>query len=602
MKFVEKAGLVKFDFLGLKTLTILSKAEKLIKEKNNKFNLNDISLDDKNTFEMLSTGSTIGVFQLESAGMKDVLIGLKPDRFEDIIAVVSLYRPGPMENIPTYINRKHGKEKIIYMHPDLEEILDETYGIFIYQEQVLRAAQILADFSLGSADILRRAMGKKDKNEMFEQKQSFLSGAKNKNINESKATEIFDQISAFAGYGFNKSHAAAYALIAYQTAWIKCNYPQEFFASMMTVEHNNNEKLSVFVEDLKKINIPILPPCINNSSHSFIIQKVSNSPLSIRYSLSALKNIGYEAVQKIIDIRNNKGNFKNIDDFLNKVPYRLLTKKSLESLIMSGAFDCLDVNRNKLFNSIDLILNYSNSIEKEKISNQQNLFNVTDNNQLSIKLPETYNWGEEEKLNNEFLSLGYYLSSHPLNLFLNVLNEIQIIKSSEILENPFNYVRKNIKLCGLVFKLQKRQSPRGKWATFQLNDLGGNCEVTLYSDALLKHEHNLDQKKPILIDVELKTDSNQGTRIIAKRIMLLEEYILQNKFDLILTLNDQSSIIAINLITQNLNFGKSNIFIKFIVDNKIIKINICENVKLSTSLLDELSKVKNINNIKYSLN
>ena len=287
--------------------------------------------------------------------MKDVLIGLKPDRFEDIIAVVSLYRPGPMENIPTYINRKHGKEEIVYMHPDLEEILDETYGIFIYQEQVLRAAQILANFSLGSADILRRAMGKKDKNEMFEQKQSFLLGAKKKNINESKATEIFDQISALAGYGFNKSHAAAYALIAYQTAWIKCNHPEEFFASMMTVEYNNNEKLSIFVEDLKKINISILPPCVNNSSYSFIIQKLNNNPSSIRYSLSALKNVGYEAVQKIIDVRNDKGKFESLDDFLNKVPYSLLTKKLLESLIMSGSFDCLDINRNKLFNSIDLM-------------------------------------------------------------------------------------------------------------------------------------------------------------------------------------------------------------------------------------------------------
>ena len=602
MKFVEKAGLVKFDFLGLKTLTILSKAEMLIKAKDKKFNLSDISLDDKKTFEMLSSGSTTGVFQLESAGMKDVLIGLKPDRFEDIIAVVSLYRPGPMENIPTYINRKHGKEEIAYMHPDLEEILDETYGIFIYQEQVLRAAQILANFSLGSADILRRAMGKKDKNEMFEQKQSFLLGAKKKNINESKATEIFDQISAFAGYGFNKSHAAAYALIAYQTAWIKCNHPEEFFASMMTVEYNNNEKLSIFVEDLKKNNISILPPCINNSSYSFIIQKINNNPLSIRYSLSALKNIGHEVVQKIIDVRNNKGNFESLDDFLNKVPYSLLTKKLLESLIMSGSFDCLDINRNKLFNSIDLILNYSNSIEKEKISNQQNLFNETENNQLFINLPETYNWGEEEKLNNEFLSLGFYLSSHPLNLFLDVLNEIQIIKSSEILENPSKYARKNIKLSGLVFKLQKRQSPRGKWATFQLNDLGGNCEVTLYSDTLLNYEHHLNQKKPILIDAELKSDSNQGIRIIAKRIMLLEEYILQNKFDLILTLNDQSSVIDINLITQSLKSGKSNIFIKFIVDKKIIQINICENVKLSTSLLDDFSKIKNINNIKYSLN
>ena len=600
MKFVEKAGLVKFDFLGLKTLTVLSKAETLIKAKNEGFNLAEIPLDNKKTFQMLSTGSTVGVFQLESAGMKDVLIGLKPDRFEDIIAVVSLYRPGPMENIPTYINRKHGKEKIIYMHASLEEILKETYGIFIYQEQVLRAAQILADFSLGSADILRRAMGKKDKNEMSEQKQSFILGAKNKNISENKAIEIFDQISAFAGYGFNKSHAAAYALIAYQTAWIKCNYPHEFFASMMTIEYNNSEKLSLFIEDLKKINISTCPPCINNSTFSFIIQKISEKTLSIRYSLSALKNIGHDAAQRITDIRFNKGNFISVDDFLNKVPYTVLSKKLLESLIMSGAFDCLENNRNKLFKSIDLMLNYSQGIEKEKISNQQNLFNQINNNHLSINLPETYNWGEEEKLNNEFSSLGLYLSTHPLNNFLNILNDIKTIKSSEIYKNPSIFLRKNVKMCGLPSKFQKRQSSRGKWATFHLNDLGGNCEVTLYSDIITKYEHLLTQPKPVLLDTDIKNDSNQGLRIIVKKIMLLEEFIMESKLNLVLILNDQSSIIKFKPLFNSLCFGPSNIFVECLVAKKTIRIKIRENIKLSKNLLHDLSNIRGIKNIVYT--
>ena len=600
MKFVEKAGLVKFDFLGLKTLTVLSKAEILINKKNQNFNLTKIPLDDKKTFEMLSIGSTTGVFQLESAGMKDVLIGLQPDRFEDIIAVVSLYRPGPMENIPTYINRKHGKEKIIYMHSALEEILNETYGIFIYQEQVLRAAQILADFSLGAADILRRAMGKKDKNEMSQQKQSFILGAKNKNIDESKAVEIFDQISAFAGYGFNKSHAAAYALIAYQTAWIKCNHPHEFFASMMTVEYNNSEKLSIFIDDLKKNNILTQPPCINNSNFNFIIEQMSKDTSSIRYSLTAIKNVGYEAVQKITKIRIDKGKFKSIDDFLIKVPYSLLTKKLLESLVMSGAFDCLDKNRNKLFKSVDLMLNYSHAIEKEIISNQQNLFNKINNNHLNINLPDIFNWGEQEKLNNEFSSLGFYLSSHPLNHVFNVLNDIKTVKSSEIYKNSSIYLRKNIKLCGLVFKLQKRQSSRGKWATFQLNDLGGNCEVTLYSDTIIKYEDSLTQQKPILVDAEVKSDSNQGVRIIAKRLLLLEEYIVENKYNLVLILNDQTCIVKIQSVLRDLNFGSSNIFIECLDERKMIQIKISENIKLSTTLLNDLSKIKGIKNITYT--
>ncbi len=600
MKFVEKAGLVKFDFLGLKTLTILSKAETLIKLKNKDFNLTEILLNDVKTFEMLSKGSTTGVFQLESNGMKDVLVGLRPDRFEDIIAVVSLYRPGPMENIPTYINRKHGKEKIIYMHSALEEILKETYGIFIYQEQVLRAAQILANFSLGAADILRRAMGKKDKNEMFQQKQSFLLGAQNKNIDKKKAIEIFDQISAFAGYGFNKSHAAAYALIAYQTAWIKCNYPHEFFASMMTVEYNNSEKISYFIEDLKKINISVQPPCINRSTNTFKIENSNEKIFAIRYSLSALKNVGFEAIQKIVNIREDKGIFKSVDDFLNKIPYNLLTKKTLESIINSGAFDCLEKNRNKLFNSIELMLNYSHSIEKDKISNQQNLFNKINNNYLTINLPEILDWGEEERLNNEFSSLGFYLSAHPLNQFLNILNKIKIIKSSQIIESNSNLSKKNIKLCGLPFKLQKRMSSRGKWATFQLNDLGGNCDVTLYTDTLMKFEHLLVQKKAILIDAEVKNDPNQGIKIIAKRLMLLEEYILENKFNIILILNDKNSIPKIQSLLEHQNFGQSDVFLKCFVDKKMIKIKIRENIQLSSKLLNEITQIRGIKNVTYA--
>ena len=518
MKFVEKAGLVKFDFLGLKTLTVLAKAEGLIKQKQENFNLTKILLDDIKTYEMLSTGSTTGVFQLESAGMKDVLTGLKPDRFEDIIAVVSLYRPGPMENIPSYINRKHGKEKILYMHSDLEEVLEETYGIFIYQEQVLRAAQVLADFSLGSADILRRAMGKKDHDEMLQQKKAFLEGTNKNGIKKENANEIFDQISAFAGYGFNKSHAAAYALIAYQTAWIKCNFPHEFFASMMSVEFNNVEKLSVFFHDLKKLHILLEPPCINQSKNYFSIERSQDKKDFIRYSLSSLKNVGNEAVIKIVEIRNEKGIFKNIDDFLIKVPYNLIGKKAFESLIKSGAFDCLDSNRNKLFNSIDMMLNYSQSIQKDKIANQDNLFNNINSDEFLIDIPNILDWSFIDKLNNEFTSLGMYLSSHPLNNFSAILKNLNIINSSQLLEHSQKGGKKNIQLCGLIFKVQKRLSPSGKWAVLELNDLGGNCEVILYSDILDKFELLLDEKKPVLIDAEIKKEINKGVRVIAKKI------------------------------------------------------------------------------------
>ena len=600
MKFVEKAGLVKFDFLGLKTLTVLAKAESLIKKKQEDFNLTKILLDDTKTYEMLSTGSTTGVFQLESAGMKDVLKGLKPDRFEDIIAVVSLYRPGPMENIPSYINRKHGNEKIIYMHPDLEEVLKETYGIFIYQEQVLRAAQVLADFSLGSADILRRAMGKKDHDEMLQQKKAFLEGSSKNGIKKENANEIFDQISAFAGYGFNKSHAAAYALIAYQTAWIKCNFPHEFFASMMSVEFNNSEKLSVFFHDLKKTHIILEPPCINQSKNYFSIEITKDKKEFIRYSLSSLKNVGNEVVIKIVEIRNEKGIFKNIDDFLIKVPYNLLGRKAFESLIKAGAFDCLDSNRNKLFNSIDVMLNYSQSIQKDKIANQDNLFNTINSDELLIDIPNVLDWSFIEKLNNEFTSLGMYLSSHPLNNFSIVLKSLNIINSSELLEQFQKGTKKNIQLCGLIFKVQKRQSSRGKWAVIELNDLGGNCEVILYSDILNKFESLLDEKKPILIDAEIKNEVNQGLRIIAKRLRRFDECIANAKFNLTLSITDLSCIKYIKSSTEKLKSGPSFIYLEFLVDGSFVNIKIKENIKFTQEFLNTISIIKGIKSINYS--
>jgi len=598
MKFVEKAGLVKFDFLGLKTLTILAKAESLIKEKIHNFDLNKISLEDKNTYEMLSTGSTTGIFQLESAGMKDVLMGLMPDRFEDIIAVVSLYRPGPMENIPSYINRKHGREKIIYMHPLLEPVLEETYGIFIYQEQVLRAAQILADFSLGSADILRRAMGKKDQNEMDQQKKSFIAGAKNKNIKENKANEIFEQIAAFAGYGFNKSHAAAYALIAYQTAWIKCNFPHEFFASMMTVEYNNSEKLSIFVDDLKRLGISLLPPCINKSGNEFLIETEGNKSC-LRYSLSSLKNVGNEAIKKIVSIRNDIGYFKNLDNFLYEVPSNLITKKTLENLIKSGSLDSIERNRNKLFSSLDIILSFSHSVEKEKISNQQNLFNENDSNGLSIALRETEDWGVQERLNYEFSSLGMYLSAHPLDNYKMVLDYLNITKNLEIIKNPSNYIKKNIQLCGFVSKVSKRQSSRGKWASFHLNDLTGSSEINLYSDLYNKYEDQLIENNLVLVDSEIKHEINQGHKIVGRRLTHLDQFLSEKKLDITLNISEINNLDNLFYAMKNLEKGSSNIFLNYL--NNSIKANIIikKNIKITPKLINDFTKINKVNSISF---
>ena len=600
MKFVEKAGLVKFDFLGLKTLTVLSKAEALIKLKDKNFDLSKILLNDNKTYEMLSTGSTTGIFQLESSGMKDVLSGLKPDRFEDIIAVVSLYRPGPMENIPSYINRKHGKENIVYMHPSLETILAETYGIFIYQEQVLRAAQILANFSLGKADILRRAMGKKDKDEMSEQKKFFLEGTKNNGISREKANEIFDQISAFAGYGFNKSHAAAYALIAYQTAWIKTNYVHEFFVSMMTLENNNTDKLSLFIEDAKNLGLKILQPCINKSSHEFLIENISSDEIGIRYSLSSIKNVGTDAIRNIVRIREKDGKFKNIDDFLNKVPYSLVTKKSFENLIKSGAFDNVEPNRNKLFKSIDLMLNYSHSIEKEKTFHQSNLFTNSGYNNLLINLQNATEWSFQENINNEFSSLGLYLSAHPLDNYLNILSKINVTPSINIHKDPEKYFKNNVKLCGQIFKIQKRQSSRGSWATIQLSDLSGSLDINIYVDVFLKYEDHLKEKNIILIEAEIKNENSQIYRIVAKKICLLNDYISNNKYNVILFTNSNKYLEKLRPYLSKLEVGHSDILISSSYQEQQVEIKIKENVKLSSKLINDLSTISGIDQIKFS--
>ncbi|MBB45939.1 MAG: DNA polymerase III subunit alpha, partial [Rhodospirillaceae bacterium] len=337
MKWVEPAGLVKFDFLGLKTLSVLQRAVELLKDREIEIDLNQIPLDDKLTYEMISSADSTGVFQLESSGMRDVLRKMRPDRFEDIIALVALYRPGPMANIPSYISRKHGEEIVDYMHPKLKPILEETYGIMIYQEQVQQAAQILAGYTLGGADLLRRAMGKKIKSEMDAQEETFVQGAVEEGVGQETAVSIFNTIAAFAGYGFNKSHAAAYALIAYQTAYLKANYPVEFLAASMTYDMGNTDKLNTFKQELQHLGIDLLPPDINTSGKDFRVEKTTNGNLAVRYALSAIKNVGEAAMGILEQEQKSGGIFSNLQEFISRLDGRVLNKRSLENLIKAGA-------------------------------------------------------------------------------------------------------------------------------------------------------------------------------------------------------------------------------------------------------------------------
>ena len=384
MKYVEQAGLVKFDFLGLKTLTVIQKALIHIKQQHGKdIDILQIPLDDPDTFKLLAEGKTVGVFQLESAGMRDAMRKMKPDCFEDIIALVSLYRPGPMDNIPIYIDRKMGREEPDYMHPLLQPYLEETYGIMIYQEQVMQAAQALSGYTLGGADLLRRAMGKKIKEEMDSQREMFVKGAKeHNNVPEKQANHIFDQIAKFAGYGFNKSHAAAYALIAYQTAWLKAQYPVEFMAASMTLDAGNTEKLSVFKQELDAMGLDLLPPDINESLPEFRVQDGA-----VRYALAALKGVGEQAMKELVAERNANGKFANMEDLANRMPQGVMNKRQYEKLVSAGVFDSLVPVRSCLQEGAEAYLRYIQSLAEEKASGQVSLFGGVGQALLCLRSP-----------------------------------------------------------------------------------------------------------------------------------------------------------------------------------------------------------------------
>ncbi len=430
----ENAGLVKFDLLGLKTLTVINKTVKMINKTNNQIDISKVNLEDKNVFDLLSTGETTGLFQLESTGMREAIKQMKPNKFDDIIALVALYRPGPMSNIPIYNDCKNGLKTPEYIHPSLKKILEPTYGIIIYQEQVMQIAQTLAGFSAGEADILRRAMGKKKRAELEEQKERFVNGAISKGIKKDLATYIFTKIEPFAEYGFNKSHAAAYALIAYQTAYLKTYFKEEFIAATMSTELTNTSKLREFVEELKRLNVKVVRPNINKCFADFKPEKNK-----IFYGLGAIKNVGFEAVSNLVNERTKNGNFISFVDFIKRVNPKDINKLQLEGLVKSGAFDELENNRSAILNSIPKIIQLNKVYFEEKTSNQSNLFdNHSENNNEKFEFEESKKWSKKELLSEEFKSLGFYISDHPLNDYETIFEQLQIMPFKKYQENKNN--------------------------------------------------------------------------------------------------------------------------------------------------------------------
>ena len=587
MKWVESAGLVKFDFLGLKTLSVIQKATELLKERDIQFDLSELPLDDEKTYKMIGRGDSVGVFQLESSGMRDVLKKMRPDRFEDIIALVALYRPGPMANIPNYIARKHGKEKVDFMHEKLEPVLQETYGIMIYQEQVQQAAQQLAGYTLGGADLLRRAMGKKIKSEMDAQREVFVEGAVRQGVSSEKAASIFETISAFAGYGFNKSHAAAYALIAYQTAFLKANFPVEFMAASMTFDMGNTDKLGIFRQELKSLDIEVLPPDINKSGPDFRVERIEGSgSLVIRYALSAIKNVGGPGMEALENERLKNGPFRDLSDFISRVDAKVVNKRSMENLIRSGAFDSIHNNRAELSEGLDIIMRHVNATIDEGKKDQHNLFSGDETTRVNrVKLTSLEEWPVLKKLRNEFEAIGFYLTAHPLDSYGEALIKNGVISSATLvseLNKKGGMARMDV--AGIVSSSRIRVNQRGnKYAFVQMSDQGGIFEVTVFSEVLSSAGDSLIPGEALLIRCDCKLE-NDFVRLVASKISSLDCSLKNSIKGFKIYINDQNTVTNLAKILERQEAGSGEINLVVQNTNQEFDLLLPEHYELNASL------------------
>ncbi|MDP2193518.1 MAG: DNA polymerase III subunit alpha, partial [Alphaproteobacteria bacterium] len=537
MKYAEAAGLVKFDFLGLKTLTVIECASKMIQahkpyEKPN-FKIQNISLSDQKTFELLCRVETIGIFQLESSGMKDIIKKLQPDQFENLIALVALYRPGPMDDIPRYLACKNGETEVYYLHPKLEPILSPTFGVMVYQEQVMQIAQVLGGYSLGAADLLRRAMGKKIKAEMDAQRALFTEGAIKNGVEPPVAREIFDQMAKFAGYGFNKSHSAPYGLLAYQTAYLKANYPLEFYAASMTYDMHNTDKLNVFRQDALKCGYAILPPDVNASHAEFV---VDHEREAIRYALAAVKNAGAQVVDLIVSERLKNGVYKSLDDFVSRVDVRVFNKRLLENLIAAGAFDSIHPNRRQLLESLDMIIKQGQLAAKDRGSRQASLFAAPKNAAgTKVSLNMCSDFSPIQKLTKEFEALGFYLTAHPLDMYEQSLQKLNVTQAKDFAtlaqEKPMS-----INIAGVLISKQEKTSKTGKkFAFVQFSDASDTFECVLFSEMLNHIRDELIEGRSFFIEASLKKDlENDALRLSVGGIKPLDT--LTGGGDLVLTI------------------------------------------------------------------
>lgn len=604
MKYCELAGLIKFDFLGLQTLTVITDCKKLLKEQNVEIDFNDMTFDDEKTYQMLCKGKGVGVFQFESVGMKDALRRLKPDSIHDLIALGALYRPGPMENIPTYIACKHKLQQPDYLHDLLRPILEETYGVVIYQEQVQRIAQILAGYTLGAADLLRRAMGKKIKAEMEQQEEIFVKGAVANKISEAQAKSIFATVAKFAGYGFNKAHAAAYGVISYQTAYLKANYPAEFLVACLNLELNNHDKINLFLQEAKDNNIKIIAPNINISTGYFsvcyrheserlenssasshnpaiasekiisntnekevmgsclsrndvkgVINDVENNESEIQsaivFALGAIKGITPNFGKLVADERAEKGIFKSIVNFIERLPPKVINSKVLENLIKAGCFDKLHDNRQQLLLSIPKLLAYSVSYHEEQESNQFSLIKVSS---LSKQLLVPSDYADKNILAfYEFEAMGLFITNHPLAGYKEIFSKLNILSAADLHNNLPDGINR-VTLAGVIQKKDARMSARGRFVTLVLSDPENIFELSIFSEEVLKdYVHLLNVKSLVVVNCDIIKDEG-GIKLTAKSFSSIEDAVNNQHFDLQLyPRNDEELQQIIDMLSTRIN-------------------------------------------------
>ncbi len=609
---VEAIGLVKFDFLGLRTLTIIHNAIKDINEfqiENNKeiINIKSISMDDRETFDLIRRNDTTAIFQLESDGMKKLIKRLQPDSFDDLIALVALFRPGPLQSgmVDDYIERKHGRARVEYAHPAITSILKPTYGVILYQEQVMQIAQVLAGYTLGAADLLRRAMGKKKPEEMAKQREVFTSGATKLGVDQAIATYIFDLMEKFAGYGFNKSHSAAYALIAYQTAWLKSHYPAAFMAAVLSADMDNTDKVVMLLDELESMQIKLEPPHVNQSEYRFTVL----SSNAISFGLGAIKGVGAAAISNIIEERINNGKYTDLFEFCRRIDLKKANKRVLEALIKSGAMDTLGPNRSSLIASLQSAIQLADQFSKNQASGQDDLFGLdtSANNAITASNPAEFNmipdWDDDERLAGEKETLGFYLEGHPIIKYEAELRQF-INKKLKDIRPP-----DNVLVAGYIHRIRTRSGSRGRMAEIVLDDRTGRANVTVYSDKFMKYRHLLLKDQLVIIrgDVEQDDFFESGYSIIAREIYDLDE-IRNSRARLSLRISNEkltkSKIDEIKNILTVYRPGNSHVDLHYRTPDSACKVSLGDSwlVNLSENLLAELRKCLGEDNVNVEYN